>query len=92
MKAGVPLSKLLSEDRPYLRPIVFVRSVQTATLFEEEEDILKPLAEDVGKLTVSSSACLLYLHAYLQRMMMNSVTYPQQTKSLVSFLATQMEM
>lgn len=49
LKAGAPLSKLLYEDRPLLRPIVFVRSVYTATLFEEEEDILQPLAEDVGQ-------------------------------------------
>ena len=49
MSAGVPLSKLLSEDRPLLRPVVFVRSVYTATLFQEEEEILKPLAEDVGE-------------------------------------------
>ncbi|EKM54770.1 uncharacterized protein PHACADRAFT_258843 [Phanerochaete carnosa HHB-10118-sp] len=46
LKAGVPLSKLLYEDRPLLKPIKFVRSVYTATLFEEEEDILQPLAED----------------------------------------------
>lgn len=49
LRAGAPLSKLLYEDRPLLRPIVFVRSVLTATLFEEEEELLRPLAEDVGK-------------------------------------------
>ncbi|GJE92824.1 hypothetical protein PsYK624_089820 [Phanerochaete sordida] len=48
LKAGAPLSKLLYEDRPLLRPIVFVRSVHTATLFEEKEEILKPLAEDTA--------------------------------------------
>lgn len=53
IKAGVPLSKLLNEDRPLLRPIIFVRSELTATLFQEQEEILKPLSEDVGKLTVS---------------------------------------
>ena len=58
MGAGVPLSKLLSEDRPLLRPIVFVRSVHTATLFEEEEEILKPLAEDVGKSNLAHFWCL----------------------------------
>lgn len=52
LKAGAPLSKLLYEDRPLLRPIIFVRSVYTATLFEEEEDILKPLAEDTSKLCI----------------------------------------
>lgn len=56
LRAGAPLSKLLYEDRPFLRPIVFVRSVHTATLFEEKEDILKPLAEDVGTYKLSSSS------------------------------------
>ncbi|KAI0708934.1 hypothetical protein C8T65DRAFT_649427 [Cerioporus squamosus] len=45
LKAGAPLSSLLYEDRPLLRPVVFVRSVYTATLFEEEEDIFKPVTE-----------------------------------------------
>lgn len=48
------MSKLLYEDRPLLRPIVFVRSVHTATLFEEKEDILQPLSEEVGKYYVYS--------------------------------------
>lgn len=52
MRAGVPLSKLLNEDRPLLRPVIFVRSVHTATLFREEEEILKPLAEEVGQSTL----------------------------------------
>ncbi|KAL6301264.1 hypothetical protein BKA93DRAFT_471941 [Sparassis latifolia] len=47
-RAGVPLSKLLQEDRPLLRPIVFVRSVHTATLFQEEEDILQGVVEAAG--------------------------------------------
>ncbi|KAK7692129.1 hypothetical protein QCA50_003748 [Cerrena zonata] len=42
---NAPLSKLLYEDRPMLKPIVFVRSVHTATLFKEEEDILKAAVE-----------------------------------------------
>jgi hypothetical protein len=49
LRAGAPLSKVLYEDRPFLRPVVFVRSIHTATLFEQEEDILQPLAEDVGR-------------------------------------------
>ncbi|KZT04134.1 uncharacterized protein LAESUDRAFT_703719 [Laetiporus sulphureus 93-53] len=48
LRAGVPLGKLLSEDRPLLKPVVFVRSVHTATLFQEEEDILQPMAEPVA--------------------------------------------
>ncbi|KAF7290024.1 hypothetical protein HMN09_01307400 [Mycena chlorophos] len=43
-----PLSKLLDETRPLLKPIVFVRSVYTATLFETEEELMQPLVEDVG--------------------------------------------
>ncbi|CAL1706004.1 unnamed protein product [Somion occarium] len=46
LHAGAPLSKLLYEDRPLLRPIVFVRSVYTATLFQEDEDILKAAVEE----------------------------------------------
>ncbi|RDX55233.1 hypothetical protein OH76DRAFT_1372984 [Lentinus brumalis] len=45
LKAGASLSSLLYEDRPLLRPVVFVRSVYTATLFEEEEDIFKSVVE-----------------------------------------------
>lgn len=51
LHAGAPLSKLLYEDRPLLRPIVFVRSVYTATLFQEDEDILKAAVEEPGKST-----------------------------------------
>ncbi|KAF9048193.1 hypothetical protein BDZ89DRAFT_1126785 [Hymenopellis radicata] len=42
-----PLSNLLYEDRPYLRPIKFVPSQQARFLFQEEEEILKPVVEDV---------------------------------------------
>jgi len=52
LRAGVPLSKLLDEDRPLLKPIIFVRSVHTATLFRQEEDILQPLSEPVGERTM----------------------------------------
>ncbi|KAI0358703.1 hypothetical protein OH77DRAFT_1421143 [Trametes cingulata] len=45
LQAGAPLSRLLYEDRPLLRPITFVRSVYTATLFMQEEDIFKPVVE-----------------------------------------------
>ncbi|KAI0745631.1 hypothetical protein C8Q76DRAFT_639423 [Earliella scabrosa] len=45
LSAGAPLSKLLYEDRPLLRPVKFVRSVYTATLFQQEEDILQPVVE-----------------------------------------------
>ncbi|KAK0197483.1 hypothetical protein F5146DRAFT_1015527 [Armillaria mellea] len=43
-----PLSQLLYEDRPYLRPIKFVPSVNTRILFQEQEEILKPIVEEVG--------------------------------------------
>lgn len=48
LRAGAPLSRILHEDRPLLRPITFVRSVHTAILFEKEEDILQPTIEETG--------------------------------------------
>lgn len=42
------MSKLLYEDRPYLRPIKFVPSENTRVLFQEQEEILKPVVEEVG--------------------------------------------
>ncbi|KAI0644699.1 hypothetical protein C8Q79DRAFT_973205 [Trametes meyenii] len=45
LNAGAPLSKVLYADRPLLKPIVFVRSIHTATLFTEEEDIFRPVVE-----------------------------------------------
>ncbi|KIM45599.1 hypothetical protein M413DRAFT_442259, partial [Hebeloma cylindrosporum] len=41
------LSGLLYLERPLLRPIVFVPSVLTKILFEQEEDLIKPGVEDV---------------------------------------------
>jgi hypothetical protein len=35
-------------ERPYLKPVMFVPSVLTRTLFQEEEDILQPVAESAG--------------------------------------------
>ncbi|KAK1230592.1 squalene synthetase-like protein [Marasmius sp. AFHP31] len=43
-----PLSRLLNEDRPLLRVINFVPAVHQRFLFIEEEEILKPAAEDLG--------------------------------------------
>ncbi|TFY61685.1 hypothetical protein EVG20_g6968, partial [Dentipellis fragilis] len=43
-----PLSQLLYEDRPLLRPVIFVRSQATPTLFTEEEEIFKPVVEEAG--------------------------------------------
>ncbi|KAL1664058.1 hypothetical protein GGF50DRAFT_55554 [Schizophyllum commune] len=44
---NAPLSSLLYEERPLLRPIVFVRSTLTATLFQEEEEIFEPGVEEI---------------------------------------------
>lgn len=52
LNAGAPLSKLLYEDRPLLRPITFVRSVHTATLFEKEEEIFQPVVEGAGTFVI----------------------------------------
>ena len=46
------LSQLLYEDRPLLKPISFVRSKLTPTLFLKEEEIFKPVAEEAGQCTV----------------------------------------
>ncbi|KAI0315176.1 hypothetical protein OF83DRAFT_1174066 [Amylostereum chailletii] len=48
-----PLSQLLYEDRPLLKPIVFVRSEITPKLFMEEEEIFKPVADEAGDLEQS---------------------------------------
>ncbi|KAH9060568.1 hypothetical protein EDB87DRAFT_1831373 [Lactarius vividus] len=39
-------TKLLYEDRPFLKPITSVRSQQTPTLFLRDEEIFKPVAEE----------------------------------------------
>ncbi|KII92217.1 hypothetical protein PLICRDRAFT_133640 [Plicaturopsis crispa FD-325 SS-3] len=49
LRPDAPLSKLLYESRPLLRPIIFVRSEHTRRLFEEEEDILQPGVEEAGE-------------------------------------------
>lgn len=43
-----PLSSFLIQQRPLLRPIKFVPSVETRFLFQDEEDLLQPIAEDTG--------------------------------------------
>jgi len=47
------LSSLWHEERPLLRPIKFVRSVETATLFQEAEELLEPTAQNPSKRTLS---------------------------------------
>ena len=42
------LSQLLYEDRPFLKPITFVPSKLTPTLFLRDEEIFKPVAEEAG--------------------------------------------
>lgn len=48
LRPDAPLSKLLYEERPLLRPIKFVRSLHHATLFQEEEELLQPVVESAG--------------------------------------------
>lgn len=50
-----PLSQLLYEDRPLLKPITFIRSKHTPSLFLKEEEIFKPVAEEAGRCTVSAT-------------------------------------
>jgi len=47
------LTSLWHEQRPLLQPIKFVRSVETATLFQEAEELLEPTVQNPGKHTVS---------------------------------------
>ncbi|KDQ27333.1 hypothetical protein PLEOSDRAFT_1076550 [Pleurotus ostreatus PC15] len=48
LRADAPLSKLLFQERPLLRPIKFVKSVNTPTLFQDEEEVFKPGVESAG--------------------------------------------
>lgn len=43
-----PLSQQLYEERPLLRPITFVKSKLTPTLFLDEEEIFEPVVEAAG--------------------------------------------
>jgi hypothetical protein len=60
-RGGPPLSvldrgfgrSLFHEERPLLRPIKFVRSIETATLFQETEELLELTARNPGKRTPS---------------------------------------
>ncbi|KAF8634262.1 hypothetical protein AX17_004219 [Amanita inopinata Kibby_2008] len=47
--SNAPLSSLLHETRPLLRPVIFVRSSVTPFLFQFEEELLKPGVEDAGE-------------------------------------------
>jgi hypothetical protein len=42
------LSNLRYASRPLLKPITFVRAEQTPFLFQKEEEILQPIAEEAG--------------------------------------------
>ena len=51
IRPNTTLSNLLYQERPLLRPIIFVPSVYTRVLFQNDDDeLLKPVMEDVGKL------------------------------------------
>ncbi|KAF8321500.1 hypothetical protein F5887DRAFT_927811 [Amanita rubescens] len=45
--SSAPLSSLLYESRPLLRPVFFVKSTLTPFLFQQEEELLKPTMEDI---------------------------------------------
>ena len=44
------LSTKLQNERPFLKPIVFVPSVLTRVLFQEEDEIFQPVVEETGAL------------------------------------------
>ncbi|KAJ8518020.1 hypothetical protein ONZ45_g4880 [Pleurotus djamor] len=48
LRPDAPLSKLLYQERPYLRPIKFVKSVHTPTLFQNQDEVLAPIVESAG--------------------------------------------
>jgi hypothetical protein len=56
-RGNASLSQLLYEDRPLLKPVTFVRSRHTPTLFLEEEEIFKPVAEEAGRRTRHPTKC-----------------------------------
>jgi len=58
------LSQQLYEDRPLLKPIAFVPS-ELPSLFLNEEEIFKPMAEEAGRKIVSPS--VLKLTSYVFR-------------------------
>jgi hypothetical protein len=47
------LSRQLHQDRPYLKPIIFVRSTQTPFLFQMQEEILEPMEHEIGAVSLS---------------------------------------
>ncbi|KAF9234279.1 hypothetical protein BU15DRAFT_65828 [Melanogaster broomeanus] len=46
--ADAPLSNMLDSERPFLKPIKFVRSTFTPFLFQRSEELPEPLSEEVG--------------------------------------------
>ncbi|GLB44985.1 putative R3H domain containing protein [Lyophyllum shimeji] len=48
LRPDAPLSGLLYQERPLLRPVKFVPSVYTRTLFQEEEEIFQAVVEEIG--------------------------------------------
>ena len=48
LRPDAPLTSLLYEERPLLRPILFVPSTLHPVLFDQVEDLLKPGVEEVG--------------------------------------------
>ncbi|KAF9234305.1 hypothetical protein BU15DRAFT_79192 [Melanogaster broomeanus] len=46
--ADSPLSNMLDSERPFLKPIKFVRSTFTPFLFQRSEELPQPLSEEVG--------------------------------------------
>lgn len=48
LRLDAPLTGLLYQERPLLRPIVFVPSVLNPILFDQDEALLEPGVEEVG--------------------------------------------
>lgn len=63
-KSG-PLSEQLYQERPFLRPITFVKSQLTPSLFMDEEEIFEPVVEAAGAYLCRLS--YLFISACLKR-------------------------
>lgn len=57
--SSAPLSSLLYESRPLLRPIVFVKSNLAPVLFQQEEELLQPTIEKIGTRICFDSAFMI---------------------------------
>ena len=73
-RLDAPLTRLLYEDRPLLRPIVFVPSTLKPVLFDQDDDLLKPGVEEVGT----------FLYFYFLKMQTGELNYITTTQVILN--------